>query len=142
MTGIDGVTLDDDIIIDHEELVALGFGQGPAIPNEKLLHQVVLDYLPNEECHAMYENDSQFPLFDAPSDVTDDMICTFTLGKDTCLGDSGGPLVLRRYYYASNNDDIDGSTRSELKSYDLQIGVTSWYVCFARIRNRKRNADG
>lgn len=42
--------------------------------------------------------------------ISDVMLCTFTIGRDSCQKDSGGPLIIR------------GKDASE----DVQVGVASW----------------
>nr|CAD7611540.1 unnamed protein product [Timema genevievae] len=57
-----------------------------------ILLDVTLDILDNDKC-------SQEPFFDKFAEyglgITEGMICTETLGKDTTAGDSGGPLLLK-----------------------------------------------
>lgn len=47
--------------------------------------------------------------------ITDNMLCTFSVDKDSCQKDSGGPLILR------GNDS----------STDIQVGVASWGISCA-----------
>nr|CAD7441819.1 unnamed protein product [Timema bartmani] len=57
-----------------------------------ILLDVTLDILDNDKC-------SQEPFFEKFEEyglgITEGMICTETLGKDTTAGDSGGPLLLK-----------------------------------------------
>ncbi|OWA52732.1 putative Ovochymase-1 [Hypsibius exemplaris] len=62
-------------------------------------------------CKNIYASQSR------PADITEDMLCAMTTGKDSCQGDSGGPFVCR------NADD---------NGWEL-VGVVSWgYGCAAR----------
>ena len=47
--------------------------------------------------------------------ITDNMLCTFSVDKDSCQKDSGGPLI-------SRGDDT---------STDIQVGVASWGISCA-----------
>ncbi|CAL4084489.1 unnamed protein product, partial [Meganyctiphanes norvegica] len=47
------------------------------------LQEVELPIISNEKCSNDLEN----------YEITDNMICTYAVGKDACQGDSGGPLV-------------------------------------------------
>jgi secreted trypsin-like serine protease len=86
----------------NENIVASGWGttqEGGSVSNT--LNQVSLPVLTTEQCRRYM-----------PGQVTDNMICTYQPGKDTCQGDSGGSIDLLRSgrYY--------------------EIGVVSWgYGC-------------
>lgn len=90
---------------DGETVSASGWGttsQGGSVSNT--LREVDLPVLTTQQCRQYY-----------PGQITDNMICTYNPGKDTCQGDSGGSIDLNRdgNYYA--------------------IGVVSWgYGCAQR----------
>lgn len=66
------------------------------------LQSIVVPIMDREECQKMVMNQNPDSY-----NVTDDMICHFEQGKETCRGDSGSPLV-----------------------YDnTLIGVVSWGPC-------------
>jgi len=86
---------------------ASGWGttsQGGQVSNQ--LREVDLPVLTTEQCSRYY-----------PGQITENMICTYQPGKDTCQGDSGGSIDLQRngrYYH---------------------IGVVSWGIGCARENN-------
>ncbi|XP_068226303.1 chymotrypsin-2-like [Palaemon carinicauda] len=72
----------------HTLAVVAGWGRlnhddPDAIPKE--LMEVTLDISDHDDCKSIYEG---------TVDITDNMICTYTVGKDACVGDSGGPLLI------------------------------------------------
>jgi len=92
---------------DGTTVTASGWGttsQGGQVSNT--LKEVDLPVLTTQQCSRYY-----------PGQITENMICTYNPGKDTCQGDSGGSIDLNRNgnYYA--------------------IGVVSWGVGCARENN-------
>nr|CAD7568901.1 unnamed protein product [Timema californicum] len=79
-----GKTLSDDIALIKSRF----YGESSPI-----LLDVTLDILDNDNC-------SKEPFFEKLEDfdfgISEGMICTETLGKDTTAGDSGGPLLLKK----------------------------------------------
>ncbi|XP_064085101.1 chymotrypsin-like protease CTRL-1 [Macrobrachium nipponense] len=76
---------DDDM---HTLAVVAGWGRlthdDPlAIPEQ--LMEVALEISDQEDCRSIYEG---------TVDITENMLCTHTPGKDACVGDSGGPLLI------------------------------------------------
>jgi len=64
-----------------------------------VLLEATLQVVSNEDCNFAYNGE-----------ITENMMCAASEGKDTCQGDSGGPIIIK------------GETPDE----DIQIGVTSW----------------
>jgi hypothetical protein len=73
-----------------------------------ILQQVTLGYVPNDECNAKEDEGDSYQ-----GEISDNMLCTFAVGKDTCYGDSGGPILL---------DDVSGSIGVQ----GVQVGIVSW----------------
>ncbi|XP_066952394.1 trypsin-1-like [Macrobrachium rosenbergii] len=74
----------------EKEVVATGWGV--TAENGKpsnILQEVALTLKSPNDCKKLNDN--------APKTftLTDNMICTYTQGKDACQGDSGGPLITR-----------------------------------------------
>jgi len=71
----------------QDNLWAIGHGNTdfyyPDFP-DKLRH-VEVRYVSNEDCTS-----NPFEYF--PSQITDNMMCAYDIGRDSCNGDSGGPL--------------------------------------------------
>lgn len=60
-----------------------GWGKTASVGFSSLiLREVDLPMLTTQECRRYF-----------PNDITENMICTYELGKDSCQGDSGGPLI-------------------------------------------------
>jgi len=69
------------------------------------LQEVGLEVISNYECdNFKIGRDSYKGL------IYENMLCTYTEGKDACQGDSGGPLI------------VQGNTPEE----DIQVGIVSW----------------
>lgn len=64
-----------------------------------ILMEVEVDMISNEVCNSGYGGE-----------VSDDMICASSEGKDACQGDSGGPLI----------------KKGENSTMDMQVGIVSW----------------
>merc|ERR1719320_1158584 len=70
------------------------------------LREVNVTTMGNAECQEFYEGNE---------DITDNMLCAASGGKDACQGDSGGPLI---------------TMESASASFYSLIGVVSWgYGC-------------
>jgi secreted trypsin-like serine protease len=68
-----------------DRVTVVGWGlltEGASRTSEKLM-QVTVDRVSNSRCNAMYNTSG--------IQITDDMFCASTPGKDSCQGDSGGP---------------------------------------------------
>lgn len=79
-----------------------------------ILREVDVSVIGNEECNQI--NGAINNIYESYSGlITDNMMCTFAVGKDSCQRDSGGPLIVKD---ASSLDDI-------------QIGVASWGISCA-----------
>lgn len=83
----------------------VGWGATSTSTFSPVLQEVDLDVISNEEC--MIAADGAYSLV-----ITDNMICTYSEGKDACRGDSGGPLVIR---------GVDS-----MGSDDVQVGIVSF----------------
>jgi len=84
----------------------VGWGQtSPTSASSPVLLEVGLEVISNEDCMIAGEGTYS-------SQITDNMMCTFSEGKDACMGDSGGPLIIR-------GTDSMGAD-------DLQIGIVSF----------------
>mmetsp|Transcript_4522 Transcript_4522/g.8079 ORF Transcript_4522/g.8079 Transcript_4522/m.8079 type:complete len:348 (+) Transcript_4522:939-1982(+) len=80
-------------------------GDEPSFPDD--LQEVDLEVISNDECdNFKIGRDSYEGL------IYDNMLCTYTEGKDACQGDSGGPLI------------VQGNSPEE----DVQVGIVSWGV--------------
>ena len=81
-----------------------------------MLREAETHVISNEQCEA-----SEGIVDGTDSDasynglITDNMLCTFSVDKDSCQKDSGGPLIFR-------GDDT---------STDIQVGVASWGISCA-----------
>ena len=87
----------------NTSLAVIGFGDSILsykIDLPDVLQEVELKYIDQDSCQAMH----------GPTQISEDMMCTHTIGKDACSGDSGGPLILK-------GDSYD---KDEL------VGVVSW----------------
>jgi hypothetical protein len=90
-------------------VTAVGWGDmGNDATTSAILQQVTLDYVPNDECAAKENKEMSYQ-----GEISDNMLCTFAVGKDTCYGDSGGPILL---------DDV----RSSIAVQGVQVGIVSW----------------
>ncbi|KAL7453578.1 hypothetical protein ACHAWC_005239 [Mediolabrus comicus] len=79
-----------------------------------ILREVDVSVIGNDECNQI--NGTINNIYESYSGlITDNMMCTFAVGKDSCQRDSGGPLIVKD---ASSLDDI-------------QIGVASWGISCA-----------
>jgi hypothetical protein len=87
--------------------VGWGYTRNGGTPSV-ILQQVTLDYVPNDECDAKENKGMSYQ-----GEISDDMLCTFAVGKDTCYGDSGGPILL---------DDVSISIGVQ----GVQVGIVSW----------------
>ncbi|KAG7342656.1 serine protease [Nitzschia inconspicua] len=86
------------------KMTVIGFGDTDSSARLALastLQEVELEYVDNETCDEGHGG---------RGDVSDDMMCAASKGKDSCIGDSGGPLILR------------GDTAAD----DRLVGLVSW----------------
>lgn len=95
MIHFDGMSTKDPIEIDDGtdktvslaegvDVTVVGWGttsSGGQVSNR--LREVEVDLIRNSKCNRLYED----------NDVTENMLCARSQGKDSCQGDSGGPLV-------------------------------------------------
>jgi hypothetical protein len=92
---------------DPVTVTAVGWGDlGDDDTTSAILQQVKLDYVPNDECEAKEDQGDSYQ-----GEISDDMLCTFAVGKDACYGDSGGPILL---------DDVNFGVQG------VQVGIISW----------------
>ena len=76
-----------------------------------ILMNVVVGYIPNEECETAEGVGVEGGFATYNGRITgDSMMCAMANGKDSCQGDSGGPSVIK-------GDSV---------SADVQVGVVSW----------------
>lgn len=112
------VRLNSDPNIPHvgDRLTAMGWGSTNTNGKElsKMLQQVDLGYVPNEQCdkvsgyiHGVYHS--------YEGRIEDNMLCAFETGRDTCMGDSGSALIVR----------------GKDSGNDVQVGVTSFGISCA-----------
>ena len=86
----------------YENMTALVTGWGRlnySGPQPDILKELNVTTISNQECQASYGHHR----------ITENMICTAEVGKDSCKGDSGGPLAVL----------------GQNGSYS-QIGIVSW----------------
>jgi hypothetical protein len=107
----------------NETLVALGFGVGS---DSTKLQQVILDYVNNDDCVSSSLGRDMYA-----GVISDDMMCSFRLGQDTCSGDSGGPLLLVRQRQTAPEYSwtVDLETvviPAVVEETIVQVGITSW----------------
>lgn len=98
-------------------LRALGWGHtadGNKGSPSKILKEVSLNWVLNEECEKSQESD----FVNYNNRITDDMMCTWRSGMDTCHGDSGGPIVVDNPNYQKDENHTDFKF--------LQVGIISW----------------
>ena len=81
-------------------LTAVGWGVTDQGEASNSLQKVLLNYVPNEECSQVKNGGDDYG-----DQIKDDMLCTWTEGKDHCFGDSGGPLFMEN---------------------GVQVGLVSW----------------
>jgi Trypsin len=110
-------------VVWNETLVALGFGVGS---DSTKLQQVVLDYVNNDDCVSSSLGRDMYA-----GVISDDMMCSFRLGQDTCSGDSGGPLLLVRQRQTAPEYSwtVDSETvviPAVVEEIIVQVGITSW----------------
>jgi hypothetical protein len=86
--------------------VGWGYTRNGGTPSA-ILQQVTLDYVPNDECDAKEDRGVSYQ-----GEISDNMLCTFAVGKDTCYGDSGGPILL-------DDENI-------FALQGVQVGIVSW----------------
>ena len=104
------VNFDPDIPSQDQQTVinVLGLGQLEFEGSRpKVLQQVSVDYVPNDECGSV--STTQFSYVDH---ITPDMICIRGLEQGQCNGDSGGPYLILG----------EGSSTEQ----DVVVGVASW----------------
>eukprot|EP00542_Grammatophora_oceanica_P019071 CAMPEP_0194047494 /NCGR_PEP_ID=MMETSP0009_2-20130614/24998_1 /TAXON_ID=210454 /ORGANISM="Grammatophora oceanica, Strain CCMP 410" /LENGTH=599 /DNA_ID=CAMNT_0038693143 /DNA_START=287 /DNA_END=2086 /DNA_ORIENTATION=- len=100
-----------------DELWVMGWGStdtsGKLGALSGLLHDVSVNYIPNDECSEIVGMTSTNKTVDYSQQIFGVNICAqdFTEGEDSCQGDSGGPLVIRG----------DGGDKP-----DVQVGVVSF----------------
>ena len=108
------VTLNDDTSYPSAGTTArvMGWGNlkadGFALPD--VPYFVDVDVIDNQECEDLENGGDSYG--EMKFLISDDMLCTYTKGKDSCQGDSGGPLIVK------GND----------ASQDRLIGIVSWGV--------------
>lgn len=79
-----------------------------------ILREVDVSVIGNDECNQI--NGTINNIYESYSGlITDNMMCTFAVGKDSCQRDSGGPLIVK------DDASLD----------DIQIGVASWGISCA-----------
>ena len=80
------------------------------------LREVESNIITNEQCEASAGIVDGTKSTDSYEDlITENMLCTFAIDKDSCQKDSGGPLIIR-------GKDASG---------DVQVGIASWGVSCA-----------
>ena len=94
------------------KLKALGWGHtanGQGSEPSEVLREVAVSYVRNEVCNEAAEN----AVISYEGKITDDMMCTWHPGRDTCHGDSGGPIIL------------ENPNKSHGEKF-IQVGIVSW----------------
>jgi hypothetical protein len=83
---------------------------------------VDLEVISNENCERM-ERSQGIELVSYRGWIYDDMMCTFTAGKDACQGDSGGPLIVKKTVYNTVTREVEDDPLG-----DTLVGTVSWGV--------------
>ena len=110
-------SLPDAPITTDLQLKALGWGHtedGRDGEPSDFLQEVVLNWVQNEDCENAEEN--AFRTYE--NRISDDMMCTWRSGMDTCSGDSGGPVVIDNPSYKKNKENAGFQF--------VQVGIVSW----------------
>ena len=107
----------DDIPIAGSDVTYLGWGEmdsnSSTTNTSDVLREVQTTVITNEQCESAEGIVVDLNITTSYKGlITDAMLCTFAIGKDSCQKDSGGPLILR------------GNDASE----DIQVGIASWGV--------------
>lgn len=108
---------DDEYPEEGEMATTMGWGDmdagsGQVLPS--MLMAVDLEVMSNRDCRDAERDEFSYERW-----IFDDMLCTYTEGKDACQGDSGGPLVMK----GTGKGGDDG-----LPEGDVLIGLVSWGV--------------
>ncbi|KAL7538060.1 hypothetical protein ACHAWF_005982 [Thalassiosira exigua] len=111
---------DDSVPAVGANVSYLGWGEidtdGSTVNVSDTLREVQTQVMSNELCDASNGLVDGTNFRDSyEGQITSNMVCTFTMGKDSCQKDSGGPLILR------------GENARE----DVQVGAASWGISCA-----------
>ena len=96
---------------------ALGWGHtadGEIGNPSNFLKEVDLNWVHNEDCEKAKESD----YVNYNNRITNDMMCTWRSGMDTCHGDSGGPIVIDNPNYKEDEENAEFEF--------MQVGIISW----------------
>lgn len=111
------INADGSIPIPRQAVTYLGWGEIDSDPStvntSTTLREVETNVISNEQCGAIEGIVDETGVRESYDGlITDNMICTSAIDKDSCQKDSGGPLIFR-------GNDSNG---------DLLLGVSSWGI--------------
>jgi len=114
------INADKSVPLVGTDVTYLGWGEidsdGSTVNASAILREVESDVITNDQCDAVKGIvDGTKNIESYRGLISEAMICTFAIGKDSCQKDSGGPLIMQ------GND----------ASTDVQVGVASWGISCA-----------